>query len=325
MDTLAFGTAANALALGWLLKGRETGDQRPKTWVSVGSGLWTLVFSLTWLGVFAWGVNDLAHLAIDVEMPDAKRFYIKAEAHMKGFLATSDPAQLDFPDIPYPGAASLMERLAHDSLRSRMPLSIRAPLALQPVAGADPIFVANLASQLHLETASRSGLSPNTGPLASHPTWGTFGASGPGATGEWSSAPLTAPLGGWLKFETAGDLGRDGPSAEALAKADVALELRDAKSHALLASVAPTKVPGETWRAAYVRAPREPFVVVARDESTTRWMAFSAPVEMGNLSYVAWRCAKNGALVAEISAIVAVLLAFAALVVGRGRRTPPIA
>ena len=35
-------------------------------------------------------------------------------------------------------------------------------------------------------------------PLASHPTWGSFGPAGASATAEWRSAPLRAVIGGWL-------------------------------------------------------------------------------------------------------------------------------
>ena len=123
---------------------------------------------------------------------------------------------------------------------------------------------------------------------------------------------LTAPLGGWLKFETSGDIGRDG----------VALELHDAASHILLATVCPTKIPDDTWRAAYVHAPREPFIVVAHDTSTSHWLAFSAPVEMSALSYYAWQLAKNGWLVAELAASAAGLLGLAAIV-ARWSKDPP--
>ncbi len=299
MDTLIFGIAANALALGLLLE-----FATKSRWLKVARG----VFAVGWIGVFAWGIYDLAHLAIAVEMPDNKRSLMKAESHLRGFLATNDSAQLAFDDIPYPDAGILIARLSHPSLRALMPVSIRPPLPLMP-AKANAIFSENHASQLLLNTAPRHGLSPATIALASLPTWGSFGSNGPAATGEWVSAPLTAPLGGWLKFETAGDVGRDG----------VALELRDAQTRALLCDIQPTKIPGDTWRAAYVPAPRMPFVVVARDESPSRWMAFSAPVEMGNLSYLAWCCAKNGLLVAEVAAVAAVL-GLAALVAGQDRR-----
>ena len=314
MDTLVFGIAANAVALAWLLKGPETGDQILETKEIPGStgrrlrvfGLWSLVsglFALSWLSVFAWGVYDLGRLAIKVEMADVKRFYGNAEAHMRGYLATRDPAQLDFPDIPYPSATALLERLNHESLRSLLPVSIRLPLPMEP-AGTNGIFLENLASQLHLETASRRGLPPSTGGLASLPTWGSFSAGGATATGDWMSAPLTAPLGGWLKFETAGDIGRDG----------IVLELRGEQSHRHLADVRPTKIPGDFWRAAYVRAPSEPFVVVARDTSAAHWLAFSAPVEMSNLSYLAWQCTRHGRWVALIAAAAAAVLGLAVCV-----------
>lgn len=300
MDTLAFGSAVNALALGWLL----TPPAAPAHW---GRSIARGAFGIAWLGVLAWGLCDLAPRNIGIEMPDVKRFYVKAEAHMRGFLATNDPAQLAFPDIPYPGAGSLIERLAHPSLRALLPASIHPPLPLKPAAGDTGVFRENHASELFLDTAPHAGVSPATGGLASLPTWGSFGPDGAAAKGRWTSAPLTAPLGGWLKFEMAGQPGQPGTS----------LELHDARTGALLAEVRPSKTPGDSWRAAYVRAPRAPFVVTAVDASAQRWLAFSAPVEMGTLSYAAWRCAKNGLFVAEGAAAAALLLGLAAF---RSRR-----
>ena len=73
----------------------------------------------------------------------------------------------------------------------------------------------------------------------------------------------------------------------------------------------PDKTPGNSWRAAYVRAPDRPFVVAVRDVDPDAWIAFSQPVEMGALSHAAWRCVKNGLLLAELSAAAALaLLAF---------------
>src|SRR6185369_16716619 len=106
-----------------------------------------------------------------------------------------------------------------------MPASIRAPLPLQP-ARTRTAFRENLASQLRLDDAPRRGLSPDTGALPSIESWGSFGAQGLATVGEWTSAPLPVPHSGWLKIETAGDLGREG----------VALELRDARSRLLLAT-----------------------------------------------------------------------------------------
>ncbi len=251
---------------------------------------------------FLFGASDLLTRNVGSEMPDAKKYYLAAEAHMRGYLATNDHAQLAFPEIPYPSAGGIIDRLSHACVRALMPAVLRAPLALQS-SGPSPL-AENHASQLSLLTAARSGLSPATVPLASAPTWGSFhSTTGPAATGEWTSAPLTSPLGAWLKFETAGQLGTS-PST-------LALELRDAKSGAILATVAPSKVPGDTWRAAYVRAPHLPFIVVARDADPARWLAFSAPVEMGHLSYLTFQATKHGLLLAQLAAGLAAGLAAA--------------
>jgi hypothetical protein len=106
------------------------------------------------------------------------------------------------------------------------------------------------------------------------------------------SAPLESPLGGWLKFETAGHLGEPGTT----------LELHDAVTGLTRDIVRASRVPGDSWRAAYVDVSRQPFVVVARDTDPKRWFAFSAPVEMGALSHWAWTAAKYGLLILYLSA-----------------------
>ncbi|MEO5961160.1 MAG: hypothetical protein ABIZ49_08830, partial [Opitutaceae bacterium] len=281
LDTLVCGVVANALALGWLLSRHAP----PRGWNAVFATL-----ALVWVGVLAFGLRDATVRTLRDDLANRRTTAREIENHLRGFLATDDPAQLAFPEVPY-FSDGLIERLSHRPLRASMPVSVRPPLALRPGSMVRPVFSENHASQLHLATAPRSGVSPATAPLASHPTWGSFTADGASATGEWSSAPLTAPLGGWLKFETAGHLGEPG----------VSLELHDARTGALLAPVRPSRVPHDTWRAAYVRAPRGPFFVVARDVDPHRWFAFSAPVEMGAMSYWAWQAAKHGLLLVQIA------------------------
>lgn len=306
MDTLSFGIMANGLCLAWL---------RTST-PAFASRLFT-GFAYVWLGVFGFGAFGLLKFNLEKDLPESRSYHFAAESHLRGYLATDDPAQLAFDDIPYPSASTLMERLAPRSLRALMPAAVRPPLPVT-VASAGP-FVEGRASQLALLTTPRLGLSPATLPLASTPTWGTYTTeAGPATTGEWRSAPLTAPLQGWLKFEIAGQLGESSGS--------LALELRDARTDAMLAAIAPTKVPGDAWRAAYVRAPREPFVIVARDHDATRWFAFSAPVEMARLSYLTWRVSRHGLLLAQFAGGAALaLLGFAWLAERRLRASPPTA
>ena len=305
MDTLTFGAMVNALCLAWLLRSPASSAWSHALRLSSFRLNPLRALGLVWLVTFLFGVTDLVTRNLDTEMPEAKKYYIAAEAHMRGYLATDDPAQLAFPDIPYPSAGGIIDRLSHVCVRALMPAVLRAPLALRSTAPSP--FAENHASQLSLATAPRLGLSPATVALASYPTWGSFHpTTGPATTGEWTSAPLTSPLGAWLKFETAGQLGAS--------PATLSLELRDPTTYALLATVAPSKLPGDTWRAAYVRAPSTPFVVVARDTDLARWLAFSAPVEMGHLSYLASRCTKHGLLLAQLAAATAVLLALLAFI-----------
>ena len=305
MDTLAFGMVANALALGWILTratSKCSGDGRA---VSRRASVARGALAVAWLGVLTCGLWEVTPLATVDGLPDNQRYFAKAESYVRAYLVTNDRTDLLHEDIPYPGTDSFIERLTRPSLRRLMPASVRPPLPLAPAPDGTGPFLENRAPLRTLaDHPPRAGFSPATQPLATHPTWGSFGRDGAAATGEWRSEPVTATLGGWLKFETAGQLGEPG----------LALELHDANTGALLAAVLPTKLPGDAWRAAYVRAPRAPFVVVARDESPTRWLAFSAPVEMSNLSHAAWVLVKNGRLIAVIAAVAALLLALLTLV-----------
>jgi hypothetical protein len=298
MDTLAFGAMANAVALAWLLKGprdqeikglnNQAGFPGRRRFVPWSFGL--LVFlAAGWVATLTFGLHEVTVRNVGTELPDAKKYYVKAEGHMRRYLGTNDPKQLAYPDIPFPSADGLVERLAKPSLRALMPLPIRAPLPLKP-AGEALAFVENDARGSDPEKPPRAGLSPQTPPLDFAPSWGSFNAAGKGAgeLGVWRSAPLQPILRGWLKFETAGQTGDPNEG--------VLLELRDAQTDALLARIRPDRVPGESWRAAYVRTPQQPFVVVANDRHAARWLAFSGPSEMGALSYWAWRATKRGLL-----------------------------
>ncbi|HUR58414.1 MAG TPA: hypothetical protein VM029_11930 [Opitutaceae bacterium] len=296
MDTLALGALANAIALAWLLSAAPT--WRPR--------LPLVALGLGWLVALGGGFAQLLERNVRHELPDTRRYYTKAEQHLLGYLSTNDQAHLAFPDIPYPSAGGLVERLNHACLRALMPAEVRPSLKLESASNRG--FRENSATELSLASASRAGLSPATSALAARPTWGSFGERGAGEQGVWRSAPVRSEIGAWLKFETAGQIGEPG----------VALELRDATTDSLLANVAPSRMPGDTWRAAYVRVPAQPFVIVARDTDPARWLAFSAPVEMGAMSYTAWTIGKYGLLVTRIAAVIAFILAVVAWFTRRG-------
>jgi len=311
MDTLAFGMAVNALALGWLgsrfvsskFSGTEAPLPRPSTPFEPEmparprrSSKAFGVLAIAWVGVLGWGLYEITALTLKDSLPENERYFREAEAHTRAYLVTGDRANLAFDDIPYPNADLLIERVTRPSLRPLLPVSVRPPLAVQPATVAG--FLENRAPHLRLNEAARHGLSPTTSPLASLPTWGSFAAEGAASNAEFKSAPLTAVFGGWLRFETAGQFGQQGLS----------LELHDARSGARLAVVQPGKRSEATWRPTYIRAPRQPFVIVARDTDAHRWFAFSAPVEMTAVSYWSWRIVQQAAPITWVAGGVAALL-----------------
>ncbi|MES2693433.1 MAG: hypothetical protein V4773_08170 [Verrucomicrobiota bacterium] len=308
MDALTFGTMANALALAWLFAHRA-----PALGFSAVRILLPLV-AFAWLTTLGAGIQHYLSRIVRWELEGVKKYYTAAEGNMRRYLATDDRKYLDAPDLPFP-STGLVERLAVPSLRSLMAVPLRAPLALKP-ATSSPAFVLNNAIGADSANPPRLGLSPATPPLDYVATWGTHAAAEPGGTptGTWKSAPLAAPLGGWLKFETAGGFTLPGEDK-------ISLSLHDAQTGRHLADIRPHRPPGDTWRSAYVRAPRAPFIVVAHDESARSWLAFSPPVEMASLSFYAWQATRHAALVFwSATAITFLLAAFALL---RARPTAP--
>lgn len=88
----------------------------------------------------------------------------------------------------------------------------------------------------------------------------------------WESKLLPTGKGWWL-IETKGDLGQRGTS--------LAIVGADGR---VLSRVVPSRIPGQSWRGAYVPAPRVPATLVAETDRASEF-AFSEPVEMSSLSY----------------------------------------
>ncbi len=344
MDTLSFGAAVNGLALAWLLTHFASrrppllatsaqGGRHSRTPSAVGAALRRdlnrdssrsfrgikpllqcvgsfpsrgalFALSLAWAITLGVGLHAQLTGTFESELPDAKKYYVKAEANMRRYLSTMDAKHLANQDIPYPSAQGIIDRLVEPSLRALMPVPIRPPLPVEVQPASAATFIANDARNVAPETAPRRGLSPATPPLDHTISWGSYDpAQGAAAQGEWRSRPLPPVRGhGWLRFETAGHPGAGG----------IALEVRDATTDGLLATVRPTNTPGDGWRPVYVRAPRVPFVIVAQDRDPTRWLAFSGPVEMGTLSHAARMATKHSLVVLYSSAAATIVLALIA-------------
>ena len=85
----------------------------------------------------------------------------------------------------------------------------------------------------------------------------------------------------------------------------------------MLAEIKPTRVPGDTWRTAFVPAPAEAYRIVALDRDPVRWLAFSGPAEMGGLSYLAREATRHAPLIFGVTTGVTAVLAAAALIARR--------
>jgi hypothetical protein len=309
VDTLAFGMVINAFIAVRAWHGRTRGMAARIVLAAAG---------LAWALTAAAGIFHETRSSIlqGLEPYKGYRFYCVQNVH--NYLASGDEAYLRHNEIPYPGTAGLLERMNIPALKALLPASVRLDLPLAPATLSGPFRVYD--SRAPEETIARrarspanapAGLSTRTPALSNAVTWGSFPAAGPPVPGTWESNPVRASIGGWLRFQVAGQAGEPG----------IALELRDASDHRLLADVRTDRVPGDSWRSAYVKAPNSEFIVLARAAEPGKWLAFSRPVEMGTLSYWAWRAVKKGRLIAEIAGGAAILLGIAAAWPWRGARS----
>ena len=101
------------------------------------------------------------------------------------------------------------------------------------------------------------------------------------------------------------------------------LRLVDPESKAVLRTVVAASGPAGAWRPAYVEAPDRPFVVVAEDSATDRWLAFTEPVEMARISRWGEKVATRGPVFAVAGSGLAFLAILGSLAALRRERAGP--
>ncbi|MBS0630712.1 MAG: hypothetical protein JSS11_02280 [Verrucomicrobia bacterium] len=187
------------------------------------------------------------------------------EANIRAYLLTHNPATVlnqPWDDIPYPDEHVLLDRLASPAIQAAMPAVVRRPVA---VAAPDST----------LPTEVPAGLSPPVNPLVLS-TW-----RAPGGRYSWRSAvqpTSTLPV---LRFRVAGDLGARGHPLHLVVK-----------SAAGTVEVSPDFAPGEHWKIVTIFRPAGPWWIEAGDDDPAGWFAFTAPVELGRLSWLAQQLLK---------------------------------
>jgi hypothetical protein len=200
------------------------------------------------------------------QLPNVRAIMERREDNTRLYLATNDPARLEGVDIPYPNAAVLADRLKSPSIRELMPASVRPALPVAAAEESGGVF-------------APGALPPALGDDGAVPAWGSYGGSGPAATGVWRSAPLSPARFAYWQFEVAGTGG--------------SLTIHDAGNEPM-AQLLPDRSLLNTWQKRVIGAPDEPAILVARDVSEREWFAFRGPVEVAAGSWWAERAAAAG-------------------------------
>lgn len=183
------------------------------------------------------------------------------------YVSTKDALWLHDRSIPFPDEALLIEFVGNPELRGLLPVSVRdaIPVTAEIHEGVDEQHVSD-----HSPAFS----------------YGTFWTSHADMRGRWVSGTLQPPGMRYLRFEVAG-------KSETADGAQ--LELWSDDLHTRLQSIALPKLNPSTPSDVYVRAPDQPFRIVAtQTNSTTDWFAFSQPAGMPAFSYFCLRLTEWG-------------------------------
>lgn len=193
------------------------------------------------------------------------------EEHVRAYLHTDDPSHLlgkPFQDIPYPSGELLIQRLASPAIRGIMPPSVRTPARV-------------------LVPEPQSVALPNTMPPSPAPgPWlSTYSGTTPEAPFTWRSPNQPATTLPVLRFRIAGDLGRPGKALRLVVKSE--------HGESVVTSDA---APGSRWKTVNVFRPAGEWWLEVTDTDPGAWFAFTAPVEMGRLTWLGQKIIKHHTL-----------------------------
>ena len=217
---------------------------------------WTRIFAIGWIALMFFGVSlHFEDQVLELRLRADATFL--QETNTKHFLTDFDRGKitsLPYFHLPYPSAERLADLLEEPQIRAFLPGNLRSPL--EPYASEGVDFVAD-------------GYYPTT-PKRSEASWGSYGAQGNAQRGRITLNFRNPSRGGWLKIPVAGY-----PVSKYMR---LYVESIDVK---YLANLIPFQNPRESWRNVYIKAPDGPFRIVAEDNNSQFWFAFSVPVETG--------------------------------------------
>ncbi len=248
------------------------------------------------VGVCFHGLAAIIRENTEIVLPARRARVQQSEVSTRGYLLTGNRDWLKSNRIPFPSPAGLVNVLELPEIRALLPASVRPSLAIaQDGTPADTFANTTLPREFDRATPDRF--------------WSSYSAvSGAASVGHWRSQPISpGPVAYW-RFEIAGT-----PSAPGLG-----LELRS-RDGQLLARLWPTRLSPKRWSSVTVARPDVPAVLIARDESASAWLAFTAPVEVAAGSMAAHALGRHGWWFAGLGATASLL----GLLIS-GRRDPDI-
>jgi hypothetical protein len=278
LDMLCLGFVANTMALMAIAAAVGVSSRRssavgatPRHWTIAGQ-----VAIAAWLAIGAVGITDLSRTVIRKDGRDRWMWSQEYVRNVRHFVMSGDLASMAEKrgpqELPYFNSSMLGGWLLHPYIRHILPAVVRQPIALRARDDAQDIFV------------------PTASPKDLIPVWDSYAAGRAKARGRFESEPTRCAEYGRVRFEVAG----------ATRNAGMHLALKDTVTGRETV-VRPPFGSGSGWTGVSVPCPPNAFTVVATDDSTTAWMAFRQPTEIGWLSAIAestiqrWRVVAVGA------------------------------
>ena len=273
-DVLCVGTLANFLAM--LLIVARVPRAGWRTAAAVGG--------IAWLCFILCSLAGVTSACLSSALPEWQRRTLAGEEKVRWYVGNQD-AGVSLPgseDLPYPSAEHLAALLDDPLLQAVLPWSVRRAVPLEKVLDPAAAFVSD-------------GVPATAGPAPEGSDfWGNYrppGGAAPGAA-RWQLAQPAK--GAYLHFFLAGYLGNPGS----------ALRVRNVDGGQTV-DVAPPQTGDNFWVEGYARSPGSHLEIVASDQDRRNWFAFSAPVEMGWLSYWSQVLLQSGALVFTVGVVLA--------------------
>ncbi|HEX6833968.1 MAG TPA: hypothetical protein VF132_10590 [Rudaea sp.] len=179
--------------------------------------------------------------------------------HVRRFVASGDMGELanqPYLHVPYPIPERLAMMLNDPSIRSMLPASVRAPIAMPKNAGFEP-----------------DGFFPITSGEHQGNVFGSYTKLGNANQARIESEPVTSRF-PYVALDICGYLGQP----------DIALSLQPTRPSGSAREIRPAEPPRESWKHVVIATPESPYRVVADDHRPDLWFAFTEPVELGRLS-----------------------------------------